>query len=183
MEMWYFYDYVTHEFTCADFPPPMPEKDLPPDFPATKIEPPEERMFFSRRFNIQEGVWDYVRWPDAEIQKALEAYVQRFMDTKVTEERQYDSVQSCLSYRGDPNPRWAQDAEDVFLWRSAVWTKCHELLNAWKRGEIGYLTPEEVIAQLPELRWSYQEEAEAQEEEEESALDAAVQEIRDACNS
>lgn len=182
-ELWYYYDYKTREFKEADFPPPIPEEALPHDFPATKIEPPEERMFFSRVFNIEENAWDYVRWPDELIQNALEEAVQKFMDAKVHEDRQYDSVQSCLSYRGDPNPRWNQDAEDVFLWRSAVWTKCHELLNAWRRGEVGYLTPEEVIASLPELRWSYQDKAEAEQEEQENALDEAVREIRDACNS
>jgi hypothetical protein len=47
--------------------------------------------------------------------------IQRMMDTKAAEHR-YDSLASAISYRGDPNPTFAAEADVLFAWRSAVWT-------------------------------------------------------------
>lgn len=41
----------------------------------------------------------------------------------------YDDLKTAITYRGDPNPKFASEAESFFLWRSAVWTKAYEYLD------------------------------------------------------
>jgi len=64
----------------------------------------------------------------------------------------YDSIASAITYRGDPNPKFAAEAEAFFLWRSAVWTKAYEVLAT---GDIPSIP--EAIALMPPLSITYPE--------------------------
>lgn len=86
------------------------------------------------------------------IEAAIDLHIEDVMN-----ERAYDSITSCITYLGSTNKRWDQDARDAIAWRTAVWEKAYELLNAYKAGEIAELTPDQVIAQLPEMKWTYSE--------------------------
>lgn len=83
------------------------------------------------------------------IEAAIDAHIQSVMNA-----RTYDSITSCITYLGSSNARWNSDAQDALAWRTAVWEKAYELLNKWKSGEIEELTPEQVVAALPEMVWT-----------------------------
>lgn len=86
-----------------------------------------------------------------EIVAALEAEVQRYMD-KFAQDRGYDNMISAISYRDDPTvPRWQQEGQAFFAWRSQVWLKCLDIKNRAIAGEIQVPTTEELIAMLPTI--------------------------------
>lgn len=47
--------------------------------------------------------------------------LQKLLDAKAAE-RRYDSIQTAVTYRNDPNKAFASESEALFKWRSAVWT-------------------------------------------------------------
>lgn len=79
--------------------------------------------------------------------------IQAHMDTKARE-REYDSIHTAISYRDDPNPKFAAEAEDLFNWRSAVWTAALSILHDVEQGNRPVPSTEELIAELPTLVWS-----------------------------
>ncbi|MEF2073470.1 hypothetical protein [Consotaella aegiceratis] len=60
--------------------------------------------------------------------------VQAMLDAKARE-RQYDSIQTAVSYRDDPNEQYATEARALFEWRSAVWQYATAQLAAVQAGE------------------------------------------------
>lgn len=107
-----------------------------------------EPMDGVRRFQIQALPEQTV----AEKLKAIEDAVQDFMDS-TAQGMGYDNLSTCISYRFSSVEKWRNEADSAYKWRDAVWTKCHELLNAWQSGEIAELTPDQVIAMLPAIEW------------------------------
>lgn len=83
---------------------------------------------------------------------ALVSAVQAHMDL-TAQERGYDGMLSLCSYASDPEPRFLQEGQAGIDWRSAVWTKCHEVLAAVEAGERPAPTEAELIAELPEFVW------------------------------
>ena len=67
--------------------------------------------------------------------------------------RRYDSIQTAVSYRGDPNPAFAAEALALSDWRSAVWTTALALLAEVEAGSQPVPTPEALIAALPPMVW------------------------------
>lgn len=80
------------------------------------------------------------------------AAVQTVLDTKA-KERNYDNINSAISYLNDENTQFAAEADACKTWRSRVWTKGYEILGAVQLGQIPAPTVEELLAQLPELIW------------------------------
>jgi hypothetical protein len=80
--------------------------------------------------------------------EACRAAVQAHVDA-VAVSRLYDSGVSLASYLGSTNPAWAAEAAAFVGWRDAVWTRVHAL---WVEAPDD-LTPEDVIAALPEITW------------------------------
>lgn len=153
-EFLYYYDYETHVFKEKDFAPECPPEDLPEDFPATETPPPEPLVFHDIVFDTEAKEWTYRLKPIQQIQSELEAAIDAHI-ADVMHARTYDSITSCITYLGSTNPRWNSDAQDALSWRTAVWEKAYQLLNAWQAGEIDMLTPEQVIAALPAIEWTY----------------------------
>ncbi len=60
--------------------------------------------------------------------KTYEKAIDDILSAKALEYN-YDNVYTMISYRGDPNPKFAQEAESMFQWRSAVWTHVNTLLT------------------------------------------------------
>lgn len=152
MKEMYFYDYESHIFTEKDMV--WDDSNLPADFPATTLPPPEPRVFHDIVF--QGGEWVYQLQPVARIQKTLEAAIDAHI-AGVMAARGYDSITSCITYWGCANKRWDSDARDALAWRTAVWEKAYELLNAWQAEEVQMLTPEQVVAELPVIEWTHKE--------------------------
>jgi len=67
--------------------------------------------------------------------------------------RRYDSIQTAVTYRDDPNPVFSGEATALFEWRSAVWTTALALLAEVEAGERPVPTPEDLIAALPAMVW------------------------------
>lgn len=88
-----------------------------------------------------------------ELQVFYTRLVQEMMDEKV-KERYYDGIVSACSYASSSCPRFANEASACILWRDAVWSKCVELINAMKSGEMDVLSKEDFLSMLPTLNWS-----------------------------
>lgn len=78
--------------------------------------------------------------------------IQAHLEAKA-HERHYDSIQSAISYRDDPNPQFAAEAAALFTWRSAVWTHATAELGKVTGGERPQPTVAELIAELPAFVW------------------------------
>lgn len=84
--------------------------------------------------------------------------IENWLDSTV-QQRNYKNVESCISYVGDANPKYAREAEAVKAWRSAVYTEAENILAIYL-GSNAYLdnasmpTIEQVIAELPQLNWN-----------------------------
>jgi len=78
--------------------------------------------------------------------------IQAHLEAKA-HERNYDSIQSAISYRDDPNPQFAAEAAALFAWRSAVWTYATAELGRVTAGERTQPTVEQFIAELPVFLW------------------------------
>lgn len=126
-----------------------------------KPEIPEGK-FKGYHFKIEDGVMK--RWylicdgVDDKQLLVLEDYeeaVQDYLD-KTVQQKGYDNVYTCLSYKGDPDPIFSAEADAVLTWRSQVWRCAQSILNQWQQGQIEQPTISEVISQLPILTWPTQ---------------------------
>lgn len=88
----------------------------------------------------------------AQLMAAGAAVVQRHLDG-VARERRYDSIQTAVSYRDDPNPQFAAEGQAAFAWRSAVWTAALAILAEVEAGERPLPTDADLIAALPAMVW------------------------------
>lgn len=107
---------------------PEPELPKPPPDPSKVNEPP----------------------PPTNPVDSLTVGIQGYMDAMARSLR-YDDLKTAVGYRGDPNPKFAAEAETFFLWRSAVWTACYAYLALVQAGQKPFPTLEEAIAMLPVL--------------------------------
>jgi hypothetical protein len=82
------------------------------------------------------------------------AAIQAHLDAKARE-RQYDGIQTAITYRGDPNPQFSAEGDVLFPWRSAVWTYSTDELTKVLARERPQPSVEEFIAELPafEFEW------------------------------
>lgn len=80
----------------------------------------------------------------------LVAALQSHMDA-AAKELGYDDLKTAITYRGDPNPRFAAEAEGFFLWRSAIWTTAYAMLGSGNIPE----TIEAAVALMPTLNIEY----------------------------
>jgi hypothetical protein len=97
---------------------------------------------YQGKVRIKYEVVDNTPSTDA-ILKEYELTLDSLLKQKANEYK-YDSVYTMISYRGDPNPKFASEAESMFIWRSKVYTKANELLQA-------FLSEESSNAQIPSI--------------------------------
>ncbi|MDX0563286.1 hypothetical protein [Sinorhizobium medicae] len=88
----------------------------------------------------------------AALQSQYSAAIQAHLDAKARE-RQYDGIQTAITYRGDPNPQFSAEGEALFAWRSAVWTYSAGELTKVLVGERSQPSVEEFISELPAFTW------------------------------
>lgn len=88
----------------------------------------------------------------AALQGQFSSTIQSHLDATASQ-RRYDSIHTAISYRDDPNPKFAAEAAALFAWRSAVWTYATDELDKVVTGERAIPTVEEFLAELPELVW------------------------------
>lgn len=64
----------------------------------------------------------------------------------------YDDIKSAITYRGDPNPRFATEAEAFFVLRSQTWTTAYAYLDQAALGAVPFPIPDaEAISMMPAL--------------------------------
>lgn len=89
----------------------------------------------------------------AELRQQMTNAVQSHLDA-TARERDYDSIQSAITYRDDPNPQFAAEGKALFEWRSDVWTYA---VNQLSKVEAGERSPPEsseaFIMELPAFTW------------------------------
>ena len=86
----------------------------------------------------------------ADAAAALTADVQSWLDA-AAQGNGYDSLASCISYRGSAVVQWDADAQAALKWRDAVWQACFQWQqNAKANPPATFPTSQEVIAQLPQ---------------------------------
>jgi hypothetical protein len=73
--------------------------------------------------------------------------ISAMLDSAV-QSRGYDGIVSCVSYVGDPNPRFDAEARAAREWRSAVYSAGYAILAEVPEG---VTTPEQVLALMPKL--------------------------------
>ena len=116
-----------------------------------KPEIPEGK-FKGYRFKIEDGVmkrWYLICSGRKDMQLLVvedyEDAVQRYLDETV-QQKGYDNVYTCLSYKGDPDPIFSAEADAVLNWRSQVWRTAQGILNQWQHGQIEQPTISQVIS-------------------------------------
>lgn len=63
----------------------------------------------------------------------------------------YDGIVSCISYVGDPSPRFDAEARAARAWRSAVYTAAYAVMaTPPEELPLSQRTPEGVVASLPQ---------------------------------
>lgn len=82
---------------------------------------------------------------------AITAAVQAHMDA-AAKAAGYDGVKSAVTYADEPAvPRFQEEGRAFRAWRSLVWAKCYDLLDAVQAGTRPPMTAAQVIAELPVL--------------------------------
>jgi hypothetical protein len=80
--------------------------------------------------------------------------IQSDMDTKARSYG-YDNLATAITYRGDPNPKFAAEAEGFFLLRSTTWTTAYSILAEVQGGLRTFPTIAEALALMPALVIEY----------------------------
>ena len=91
---------------------------------------------------------------DVEIQAELTKFIQGHLDRKA-KELLYDSCLSVCSYVDTGIAKFDDESRAFRKWRSAVWSKGYEILDAVKSGERPIPSKDELLAELPDLIIEY----------------------------
>lgn len=86
------------------------------------------------------------------LQVQYSAAIQAHLDAKA-HERQYDGMQTAITYRGHSDPQFGAEGEALFAWRSAVWTYSIGELTKVLAGARSQPSVEAFIAELPAFVW------------------------------
>lgn len=84
----------------------------------------------------------------------MDAVVQELLDS-TAKSKGYTNGAYCVGYVGDPDPEFNAQAVAFRTWRSQVWRKCYQILDAVESGEISLdeITAEYVLSRLPKIEW------------------------------
>jgi len=149
----------------VSFPQVLSEASLEGTDYVLKDNPPLPSLSDYQRVEVvatnqdDEVILSYVVITDAPtldiLLKNYEDAIDSLIDAKAKEYK-YNNVYTMISYRNDPNPKFAQEAESMFVWRSAVWTKANDMLQVWLQelSEKPSTIPpsiEDLIKELPEF--------------------------------
>lgn len=109
-----------------------------------------------RRFQIKAIQEPTAEEKNAQIQAQLTNVVQHVLDNEA-QKLNYDSCLSVCSYVDTGVSKFDDEGKAFRAWRSAVWAKGYEILNAVLAGEREIPTEEELLAELPSLAIVYSE--------------------------
>ncbi|MBK3745656.1 hypothetical protein G3A39_41595 [Paraburkholderia aspalathi] len=121
------------------------KKGYPRHYAALDLEPPMKVV------PVEDGQ-PQTNHPGLSLEDQYRLVIQSHLDT-TAQQRQYDRMQTAISYRGDPNPQYAAEADALFIWRSEVWTYAMAELAKVESGARAIPTVDEFIAELPAFVW------------------------------
>lgn len=87
---------------------------------------------------------------NTQIQQQMTNKIQQYLDT-TAQKLGYDSCLSVCSYVDTGVTKFDEEGEAFRKWRSAVWAKGYEILDAVKNGSCSIPTEEELFLELPAL--------------------------------
>jgi hypothetical protein len=87
-----------------------------------------------------------------EAKQTLTDIVQAYMDLTV-KERGYDTILSLCSYATSTVPQFRAEAQAGVLWRDQCWSYGYGILAQVLAGQRAIPTVEEVMAELPQIKW------------------------------
>ena len=93
----------------------------------------------------------YIPTPEEQRQMftdAIQAHLDRFAQT-----RNYDGIMSAATYATSTVPKFRAEGQYAVQARDLTWAKGYEIMGAVMSGARPMPTLEEVIAELPELKW------------------------------
>lgn len=79
--------------------------------------------------------------------------IQEHIDS-VAQSKEYADGTSLATYIISKNPKWKSEAEIFVDWRDSVWTYVFDTLKKVQSGQMPAPSIEELILQLPVIRWS-----------------------------
>ena len=84
----------------------------------------------------------------------MDAVVQDLLDS-TARSKGYTNGAYCVGYVGDPDPEFNAQAVAFRSWRSQVWRKCYQILDAVESGDVSLdeITAEYVLSRLPKIEW------------------------------
>lgn len=85
------------------------------------------------------------------LQRIVDA-VQKHLDA-TAKTRNYDNILSLASYATSTDPTFAAEGQAGVAWRDECWRYCYQALAEIKAGTRSMPTPEEAIAELPQIVW------------------------------
>ncbi|KSV72954.1 hypothetical protein N182_28940 [Sinorhizobium sp. GL2] len=107
-----------------------------------------EPVMLGKRWRVVDGALLPCEPPPEPVTQAdYSLAIQMFLDGKARE-RQYDGIHTAIGYRDDPNPNFAAEALELFIWRSAVWTYSSAELAKVTAGERPQPTVAEFMTEL-----------------------------------
>ena len=107
----------------------------------------EERIKFWAELGV---TYEVIPPTPEEIQAQLTNVVQVYLDS-MARRLGYDSCLSVCSYVDTGVAKFDEEGEAFRVWRSAVWAKGYEIVDAVKAGTRDIPTAEELLAELPSL--------------------------------
>ena len=107
-----------------------------------------------RRFQIKAIPEPTQEEINAQTQAQLTNAVQNVLDSEA-QKLGYDSCLSVCSYADTGVSKFDDEGKAFRSWRSEVWEKCYEILNAVLEGKRNIPTEEELISELPTLEIYY----------------------------
>ena len=141
-------------FECADGIFPQEALDLCKDGKAYIEEiNPQDGV---RRFQIVAVPEPTPEEQEAALQMQYTALIQSMLD-KDAQKLGYDNCNSVCTYVDTGVPKFDDEGRAFRAWRSAVWAKGYEILDAVKAGEIAIPTEAELVEMLPKLVIAYRE--------------------------
>ena len=84
----------------------------------------------------------------------MDAVVQELLDS-TARSKGYTNGAYCVGYVGDPDPEFNAQAVAFRSWRSQVWRKCYQILDAVESGDVSLdeITAEYVLSRFPKIEW------------------------------
>ena len=91
----------------------------------------------------------------SEINKIKQTFIPEIsllMDIEV-KKKGYDSIISLISYKDDPNTKYASEALSGINYRSAVWAYCEDQLYKYENKEIEIPALQDFLLNAPKIQW------------------------------